>query len=71
VLRGTSATYTLIGKTATTANVTRHAYDALDRLSRVTDPMQRVTSAVGRVLFNPPSRMERRLKENRPYADES
>jgi RHS repeat-associated protein len=46
-LRTTSTTYTTTGKTATTTdangNVTRHAYDAMDRLSRTTDAMGRVT----------------------------
>jgi len=45
ILRTTSATYTLTGKTATTTdaknNTTTSAYDALDRVSRVTDPMGR------------------------------
>ena len=49
-LRSTSATYTLTGKTATATdangNVTAYAYDALDRLSRTSDPAQRVTSIV-------------------------
>jgi YD repeat-containing protein len=47
VLRTVSTTYTLTGKPATATdargNVTRYAYDALDRLASVTDPMYRVT----------------------------
>ena len=48
VLRTTSATYTASGKPATTTdangNVTRFAYDLLDRRLRVTDPMGRITT---------------------------
>ena len=48
VLRTTSATYTASGKPATTTdangNVTRFAYDLLDRRTRVTDPMGRITT---------------------------
>lgn len=48
LVRSSSGTYTLTGKTATATdangNTTRYSYDALDRLSRVTDPMQRVTT---------------------------
>lgn len=48
VLTTASATYTLSGEAATATdangNVTRYAYDTVDRLSSVTDPVGRVTS---------------------------
>jgi RHS repeat-associated protein len=53
ILRTTSATYTLTGKTATVTDAngnalgnlpTRYSYDALDRVTSVTDPMGRVTA---------------------------
>ncbi|MEO6842566.1 MAG: RHS repeat-associated core domain-containing protein [Bradyrhizobium sp.] len=48
VLRGTSTTYTLTGKPAVAkdanGNPTTFAYDTVDRVSSVTDQMQRVTS---------------------------
>jgi len=63
VLRTTSATYTLSGKTATATdangNTTVFAYDLLDRLVRTTDAEKRVTTygydALGRRIsvFNP------------------
>ncbi len=47
-LRQVSSTYTPTGKTATTTdangNVTQYAYDANDRLQKVTDPLYRVTT---------------------------
>ncbi|MBX9943888.1 MAG: hypothetical protein K2Y40_07395 [Reyranella sp.] len=57
VLRTTSATYTASGKPATTTdangNVTRFAYDLLDRRTKVTDPMGRITTYV----YDPLSRL--------------
>ncbi|MBN9087822.1 MAG: hypothetical protein J0J01_13005 [Reyranella sp.] len=57
VLRATSATYTLSGKTATTTNangnVTRFAYDLLDRQNSITDPMGRVTRLTYTALGQP------------------
>ena len=57
VLTTASATYTLTGKTATTTdargNVTRYAYDPLDRLVSVTDPMSRRTQFTYTVLSQP------------------
>lgn len=48
VLRTTSATYTASGKPATTTdpngNVTRFAYDVLDRRTRITDPICRIAT---------------------------
>jgi YD repeat-containing protein len=48
-LRTTSATYTASGKQATTTdangNVTRFAYDVLDRRIRVTDPIGRIATS--------------------------
>ncbi|API57989.1 hypothetical protein BSL82_00620 [Tardibacter chloracetimidivorans] len=48
VLRTTSSTYTWTGKVATATdangNITRYAYDVVDRLQSVTDPVGNVTS---------------------------
>jgi RHS repeat-associated protein len=57
VLTTASATYTLSGKTATATdargNITRYAYDPLDRLVSVTDPMSRRTQFTYTVLSQP------------------
>jgi YD repeat-containing protein len=57
VLATASATYTLSGKTATATdargNVTRYAYDSLDRLVSVTDPMSRRTQFTYTALSHP------------------
>ncbi|CAN5129292.1 hypothetical protein BH10PSE6_BH10PSE6_20880 [soil metagenome] len=57
VLTTASATYTLTGKTATTTdargNVTRYAYDQLDRLVSVIDPMDRLTQFTYTALSQP------------------